>query len=435
MLRPPVLSEYDPATEGEGSVDPLGLQPGYERLADRILPAVTVRMGRPRYLTAIAVGAHVCSEWVDESYAADEVTPPWLVFEWFVIESFVRSRDKLVDTRGIPGIQKVENAVRNGRHVNAAAYLKTPAVFGYTGIFRRLARGTRVLGESGDLDDAGYELLAAWSKDQELAGFFNDQPGPGREFRESLRKAVREGMERGQTVYRTAEFWNALAARLEPGRVGKTERKVLLRLIEERCGEGEAVGALVAELKSRKRALEYPEEASFLRNLRRGPETLKTYLAAIDAYEAFCRPLTDSFLLMRHLSTAANGGAIGPDEFSRVSSAKKLKTALVAGVQAASSNEVLVKELPHLPTVLQRFEAVKTTQELFNTVLEHHEWVQREKPPDGKRAWVERSRGGKIIVRAAYGVDEEALTPRSPYVHDYRVPTFSRFLNDLGALS
>ena len=57
MLRAPFSSEFDPSEEAEGSIDPLGLNPGYERLANRLLPAVTVRMGNPRFVTAIAIGA------------------------------------------------------------------------------------------------------------------------------------------------------------------------------------------------------------------------------------------------------------------------------------------------------------------------------------------------------------------------------------------
>ena len=56
MLRAPFSSKFDPSEEAEGSIDPLGLQPAYERLADRLLPAVTVRMGRPRFVTALALG-------------------------------------------------------------------------------------------------------------------------------------------------------------------------------------------------------------------------------------------------------------------------------------------------------------------------------------------------------------------------------------------
>jgi hypothetical protein len=84
MLRAPFSSEFDPSEEAEGSIDPLGLAPGYERLADRLLPAVTVRMGHPRFVTAIAVGSRLLDEWDDDAVAADGATPPWLVWEWFV---------------------------------------------------------------------------------------------------------------------------------------------------------------------------------------------------------------------------------------------------------------------------------------------------------------------------------------------------------------
>jgi hypothetical protein len=69
------------------------LQPGYDRLADRLLPAVTVRMGNPRVVAAIAIGARVCDEWDSDAVAADGVTPPLLVWEWFVVAAFVRSRN------------------------------------------------------------------------------------------------------------------------------------------------------------------------------------------------------------------------------------------------------------------------------------------------------------------------------------------------------
>jgi hypothetical protein len=54
--------------------------------------------------------------------------------------AFVRAEESLAGKSGIPGIQKVQRAVRNQRPVSAAAYFKTPASFGFTGVFRRLAR-------------------------------------------------------------------------------------------------------------------------------------------------------------------------------------------------------------------------------------------------------------------------------------------------------
>lgn len=96
-LEPPVLSLLDPIEGNEGSVDPLSLSRTYERLADRILPAVTVRMSRIRFVTAMCLGALVCESFDDEAVASDGVTPPWLVYGWFAVEAFARGGE---GTRG-----------------------------------------------------------------------------------------------------------------------------------------------------------------------------------------------------------------------------------------------------------------------------------------------------------------------------------------------
>ena len=80
-LTPPLLSAYDVGASGEGSIDPLSLAPTYDRLANRLLPHLTVRMKRPRYLTAIAAGAHICEPMADR-LASDGRSPAWIVFEW-----------------------------------------------------------------------------------------------------------------------------------------------------------------------------------------------------------------------------------------------------------------------------------------------------------------------------------------------------------------
>jgi len=141
-IRPPVLSDFDPVLESEGSIDPLGLQATYERLADKILPAITVRMTRPRFLTAMAVGAWVCQQWEEEDLAADGMSPAWIVFEWFVIESFVRSKTAATEGERIAGILKARRAIREHGHLSAPLYLKTPKVFGFLGDLQE-ARGCR----------------------------------------------------------------------------------------------------------------------------------------------------------------------------------------------------------------------------------------------------------------------------------------------------
>ncbi len=88
------------------------------------------------------------------------------------IEAFVRAEDSLSGISGVPGIQKVRRALRNQRPVSATAYLKTPTAFGFTGVFRRLARGIGILTDDRSLDDGGYELVSAWAKGDTRAGYY-----------------------------------------------------------------------------------------------------------------------------------------------------------------------------------------------------------------------------------------------------------------------
>src|SRR2546430_2637503 len=103
IYSPPTCSVFDPLIQSDASIDPLGLARFYERLADRILPGITVRMRRPRFLTALAVGASICADYGPDAVAADGVTPPYLVFEWWVVEALARASNLLADSSQIPG--------------------------------------------------------------------------------------------------------------------------------------------------------------------------------------------------------------------------------------------------------------------------------------------------------------------------------------------
>jgi hypothetical protein len=437
MLRAPISSEFDPSEESEGSIDPLGLQPGYERLADRFLPAVTVRMGHPRFVTAMAVGACVCDDWDTDAVAADEITPPWLVWEWLVVEAFVRAEDALTGVSGIPGIQKVRRALRNQRPVSATAYLKTPTAFGFTGVFRRLARGIGVLTEEGLLDDGGYALVTAWARDQHLDGIIDASAGDGRLFRDRLRRAVGQGMEKGHTTYQPGEFWRDLARRLDPQKPGRNEKKVLLDCILSRAGEADMIAPLKDALLAQGGVGARKEEAPFLRKLAgEAPSGLQQLLTAIDAYEAFARAITDAFDGLRYCATSHGGAAVDAEDFSSVKAAKSALRALAPSLMRIRSHPTLLeweRDQKGLAQAVDRFEGVRTTGDLFEAVLYHHEHVQREKPPNGKRPWFERAPRGKVVVRSGYTLPEAPEEKRG-YVHEYRVPTFSGFLADLGAL-
>src|SRR5437868_5401280 len=135
----PYRTLADPEIQGEGSIDPLGVATLADRLADWILPGMTARMSRPRFLTAIAATSLIVEPFAD-ALAADNVTPPWLVLEWHYVEAMAAVKDGQANLRRVAGIDKARQALRDGVPMNADRYLKTPKVFGFHGIYKRLAR-------------------------------------------------------------------------------------------------------------------------------------------------------------------------------------------------------------------------------------------------------------------------------------------------------
>lgn len=428
MLRPPVISLADPVVDGEGGIDPLSLQRTYERLADRMLPAVTVRMTRIRFLTVMSVGARVCDAFEPDELAADGITPPWLVYEWFVIEALAREGES-VDQQAIAGLRKVRDCIKSQRHVSNATYLKTPKVFGFTGIFRRLATQATIVDDDIRLDDGGWELLRAFEKDEQLPGVV-EGAGDGADLVHELRDAVREGIERGHTTSRSKPFWERVARHLLPIHTRKRERTVLLDRLRT---THELSSEIVDDLRKRPSLVNREDEAPYLRDLaQRVTPNLRQLLGAIDAYEALCRPITDAFTLVRFLSTQR--GQVGATEFAKTQQADTLVQRTREGCRCVSENSTLLDLEPDVRDVLDAFDDTRTAGDLFAAVVERHERAQAEKPPDGKRPWLEPGAGDKVLVRPLYRVAElpEDLLP---YVHDYRIRTVGRFLDDLGVFT
>lgn len=433
IYLPPIYSAFDPIAQSDISIDPLGLASVYEKLADRMLPGMTVRMRRPRFLTIMAVGAFICAEYGPDVVAADGVTPPYLVFEWWVIEAYVRAGHLLADSQQIPGFRKVSSARAAGRPVDAAAYLKTASVFGFTGIFRRLARRAQVITENDLLDESGQRLVRAWADEQDLRGFTGGEPGAGSTLRSELTKAVSEGLRTGRTGPRPGRFVEAIATHLDPSRPGRRERKILGELINERAGHSEEVHFLTNALTKRGAPLEYNDEAAFLRSLHSSaPGELGSTLAAIDLYEEFCRPLTDAFNWLRHLASQNAQHGVSAKEYLQQAPADRLTSRLRLAVDRMNQNELLVRLWSDSSEAFARLGELRNSSALLPAVVAHHREVQLNKPPDGKRPWIEESARGRLFIRAGYRL-EEPPAEDLPYVHEYRCPTLSRFLADLGA--
>lgn len=84
MILRPLLTEADPATSSEGSIDPLGTYAIADSLALQLAPGVRERQSHPRFLTASVVSMAVCGEFDEEVVASDGISEPWQVFEWYL---------------------------------------------------------------------------------------------------------------------------------------------------------------------------------------------------------------------------------------------------------------------------------------------------------------------------------------------------------------
>ncbi len=448
-LHAPFLSMSDPLESSEGSIDPLSFQPTYGRLAERVYPYMTVRMARPRFLTAIAMIARVCEE-LKHEVAADGVTPAWLVAEWYVVKAFVRLRKQVPSEPlwGLPGSSKVEQVLRTRRKLCRESYLKTPQTFGFTGVYKTLARGLEIVSvDDLTLDDGGCELLQVWEREQGLTGFFDGSKGRGEELHAQLRSAVEKGLRNGYTAKRNNwPYWDLIATHLDPGDTGKREAAWLQdRLLNVDLLSNphdlmatEMRREIYERLESGGKAItSLDEEAMFFREaIRKGSgvsEDLRERLRAIDAYESLCRPAEDAFRLIRYLSTQRGSAPVSEREFVAAPLGPKLAERAQAGaerIQQAFSGTEWENEVRDL---VDRYGAVENARSLYQTILEHHEEVQRAKLPDGKRPWVEGSGAEGVVVRTQYRIDEAPANTDS-YVRDYRSSTASQFLQDLRRL-
>jgi hypothetical protein len=446
-LAPPVLSVFDPEVSAEGGVDPFSLQATYERLAERIFPFITVRMSRPRFLTAMAVGAVVCQEFADD-VAADGKTPAWLVFEWHVVEALIRTSDRSMNSDDgwgirIPGFRKVRATVDAGHAVRAESYLKTPKIFGFTGVYRRLAYGLDIIDDDLRLSEGADALLRVWESERGLPGFLVGT-GPGGEFRRALTNAVRQAMKKGCTCQpRNWHEWQRIANHLNPGGARKREANVIferlrrtnLRQNVSDPGATQMRREMFDALARNGKFVSAEGEPSWFRSLRRTcSQELAERLEAINAFEKVSALIMDAFDIIRHLSTR-KGVAVTAEDFSKYKGrrnalqiVRELPPALERLRECLQSAEVS----DQAERLSAHFGDVRDIDQLFAAVIQHHEWAQSEKPPDGKRSWFDRD-GASVNVRPFYRTTDDNV----PYdfVHPYRCATASSFLRDLKRLS
>lgn len=420
----PFLSEADPEQAGEGSLDPLGLASLADRLADEIAPGVTARMSRIRFVTAIAVGA-VATERLTDAVAADGVSPAYLAFEWHLVEALGRDRHLPSEaTFGVPGIAKARSAVARDIHMDAASYLKVPKVFGFTGVYKRLAWAIGIVDDQLLLMPGGDRLVRVWEKEQGFQGFADRESGSlGGQLASNLERAVSSALATGKvTLPLSAHLWSKLVRTLRPDGAGPRERAIVWELLTD----PDAPMRRELILGVRRLGLD-AAEADVVRALQMdaSPE-LRARLMAIDAYERVAELLTVSFETLRVVSTARGTAPVDPGSLAEnrmlALAASELATAL-------EDAERLLDPLglgPALAEAMAACDGITKPAELVEGLVTRHDQVQEAK---GKRPWFEQTTRG-FVVRPLYrtGVSREI---DGSYVHPYRINAIRSFLSDL----
>jgi hypothetical protein len=428
----PFLTLPDPVTSGEGAIDPLGMATVGDHLAEDVLPGLRARMSRPRFLTAMAVAAAVCQD-IEDQVASDGVTPAYIVFEWLVVEAFVRAADR-ERTRNTPGILKAHEARQSGEPMRASAYLRIPTIFGFHGIYKPLARAVGIIDEEMRLGDEGYALLKEWQSEQKLGGFLPTAlaDGEGTAMREALRSAVQDGLKQACTKRSGGwKGWELLAGHLVPAAIGAREAVVLRQLMTRDAGgfRGE-----VFDILERTPLPEDTSEAQVVTGvlMPRGSKALQVRLKAMVAYESLCTLIEDAFDWIRYLSTKAGARAITAQEFASSVDVQRIASALPDALRR-SEDGLAVAELTtqhEFGRLAKAFGSIANGRELFDAVLEHHHEVQQAKKPDGKRDWFERASDGATIVRIPYRLHRPPKA-RDWWSRPYRIQTVRSFLEDL----
>jgi len=423
----PFLTEADPDRMGEGSLDPLGLASIADRLAEAIAPEITARMNRIRFLTLITAGASVAAELGDE-ISADGRTPAYLAYEWIVVESLAR-RCAPGETEGVPGIQKARRAIARSKnaHLDAGAYLQVPKVFGFHGVYKRLARAVGFVDQGLLALSEGDALLRIWEREQGLRGFADRVPRTrGGKLATRLLGEVQRALAAGSVTTGPGSWlWSEIADAAGPDKAGRRERDHIWRAL---TSEDEPIRReLILNLQSISDGRELSEAGALREIASLSSLGLRDRLTAIDRYERFAWLLTAVFQTMLVRSTSQGRRAILPDEFSDVDLIARASRELPEASRQAADAVAAVGEELAFEAAFARFAEPHRPDQLVDAALEHHEAVQVAKE---KRPWIERVEPGFAARPPYYTSDEPPI--EGEYIHPYRVEAISSFIRDLG---
>jgi hypothetical protein len=426
----PYLSTYDPATTSEGSLDPLGLYLIADRLATKLVPGVRERMSHPRYLTAMAVGAHICSP-IREEYAIDGVTPAYQVYEWHIVEGFVskyllNAPDQI---QGLPGIQKGAEAFQNNLPLRHNRYLKTPNVFGFHGVYRTLSTELKVVSEDYIIQETGHEMIEAWQKEQKLNGVYTGD-GPGCRMVKLFREAIADGLSKGEVARIWAwQIHQEFAMHLRPHAIGKREAKLIFTAIrsENRPLRSTIIDFLLSETGQNIWKNERSERIFMAKLKDTGNAELIQLINVINAYEKFARYFQDAFnCCLQKMSASGKSSHSELENIDGVKIAAKEMPVVFSDIEQGLDQHDMSHEFFRL---FDEFQQKMTPSDWVMRMWQHHNKIQRSKGKPGKRNWFEKTDDGSFRIYPNNAIQDPVKLSKE-YVHSYRTqPLWSFLLN------
>jgi hypothetical protein len=431
----PYLSEYDQSTSSEGSLDPLGLYPIADQLASKLVPGFRERMRHPRYLTAIAAGMVICSEFDEDIIASDYKTEPWQIYEWYSVHALVTKYRTVDETQlqGLPGVEKATKAYTANIPLNPSNYLKMATVFGFHGVYRTLAKDLNLI-DNNILGEFGDELIRTWEKEEKLEGFYSSLSGRGRDLRKQFYNAINDSL-KTSSVARNRN-WGAfydLAEHIAPYKINVRERKLIYnKILDEQYSNRYQLIKVFESGISQKIWNESNSEKEIHKILfPSATDDLKHLLKTIFHYEEFARLLQDAFdsclFVMSDVSS------------SRINDFKNSSEIINASRKISNTYEKATEFISDYGLVLQfeeRFSAFAqkvSVKDWINLLFEHHETTQKNKLPNGKRPWFERAKDGRFLIYPGHRNDSGTLGDDS-YVHYYRTRPLMSFLKDMNRI-
>lgn len=426
----PFLTAYDPPGTSEGTLDPLGLYTIADQLAVQLVPAVRERMQRVRFLTAMAVGALVMEQ-LDPDLHRRNVAPS-LVWEWLVVEALVRDSGEDSRLWGDPGTLVTRRALDHHDYLDVRSYLKTPRIFGFHGVYKRLAMHLGLVDVHLAPGPNAESLVDAWAKDLGFGGIRGAKSVLA-DWVGAVARSLEEKPARTKSKWNLDE-WRCLAKALTPYGAGRAERRFLrdhLRAVGDR-----QLGALPAiwRLNQGFSDNDFREEALHDRLASEEP-MLCPLLSAIGAYERFARSMQEAFDLLRAEASVKDCNGF---EVTRIASDPGFQQSM-RGLE--TRHREAAEALAHLGAsgtgvtglFLERFRSFAEAVDAGECAIRlcaHHEDVQRSKSATGKRPWFDRLGGNRVYLRHAYRV-KRGLPEPGRYVHAYRGQPIRRFYSDL----